>query len=61
MSNNEPSPEKRIANGRTVFRVNGIDADDVTTELLVEMHDLFERHDLPLRSISVEWEVTPDT
>ena len=60
MQTNEPSPEKRIATDQTVFRVDGLPADDVTTELLVEMHDLFERHDLPLSSISVEWEVNSE-
>ncbi|WP_231183714.1 hypothetical protein [Haladaptatus sp. DYF46] len=57
MSDNEPSPEKRIATEQTVFRLDGVEADDVTTELLIEMHDLFARHDLPLTSISVEWRI----
>ncbi len=60
MSNNTPSSEKRIATDQTVFRLDGIDADDVTTELLVEMHTLFEWHDLPLGSISVEWGVNTE-
>ncbi len=57
MQNNEPSPEKRIATGQTIFRLDGFDADDVTTELLAEMHELFNRHEMPLTSISVEWRV----
>ncbi len=57
MSNNTPSPGKCIATDQTVFRLDGFPADDVTTELLVEMHELFSRHDLPLTNISVEWRV----
>ncbi|GKZ13929.1 hypothetical protein [Haladaptatus sp. T7] len=54
MSNNEPSSEKRIATEQPSLHLNGVAPDDLNAEVLLGIHDLFDEHDLPLRSISVE-------
>ncbi|WP_423743513.1 hypothetical protein V5735_10720 (plasmid) [Haladaptatus sp. SPP-AMP-3] len=54
MSNNEPSSEKHIATEQTPLRLGGVSPEDVNQELLVDIHDLFENHDIPMHSVSVE-------
>ena len=54
MSDNEPSSEKRIATEQTLLRLGAVSPEDVNQELLVDIHDLFEKHDIPLHSVSVE-------
>ncbi|WP_231182652.1 hypothetical protein [Haladaptatus sp. DYF46] len=54
MSDNEPSPEKRIATEQTLLRLGAVSPEDVSEELLVDIHDVFEDHGIPMHSVSVE-------